>query len=785
MTARRVSSEVRRRYSTLVIGVGMSAVFVLAIALSPQSPGHLAAHGTARAVPSRDSESAKLAAEASGAANPVTDTVSSQALAQQPSWNAKPRVVRYHGYQIQVPGSWPVYNLAKDPSRCVLLSTHAVYLGTPGNDQSCPASAIGRTETLLIEPLGPAGIPSSAIVLSGASAALSERAALPATAAATHMFQVAVPAAGVLVTATYNTNEPRLRAMLAGARVTGEAAAPGAGSSSPAKSHAASSGSSSTAAPSPSAASGGASAQVQSVLTVAANQVTGSATPGQALRLTSVIGSGLGLDTCTVPSAATMTKWLASPYRVIGTYVGGMNWACSYGNLSASWVQRAAAEGWRFAPVWAGRQAPCSSISGVTVIDPAHAAAEGRAEASSAVAAARSLGFGQGTPVYFDMESYQPSTSCTRAVVNFLGGWTQALHAAGYVSGVYSSAASGIKDLAAAYNSAGYPRPDDIWIADWNGEPVFTDQYAPNTEWANHQRLEQYNGPHDEEWGGATLSIDSDAIDGQVAGVPTVPDLPTAAESALPSELAVAPGKTASVELTLHDEHQAGVNAQWRVSVPGGMSAKPDSGTVSLLPGAAYSVTVSLTIAASLAPGRYLVPIAATSGSRAIADAFVLVSVVLPGESLPTHYPVVLYAADAGDMAVAAQVGRNLALPPGDVTGSFSQAWKDTAGNEDLVLAVGQAAANALYLNVCGWTDPAGLPAGSTPFYYPGYPLRNVPGRDYFELASAPTAAETALLTTQLTQYALAGTLPNYGNEPAAATPPTLSCQGAPDITVP
>ncbi|HET9082085.1 MAG TPA: DUF1906 domain-containing protein [Trebonia sp.] len=785
----RASAEVRRRYFAFAAVGAMGLVFSLAIVLPLRASGHPAAHGsaspavtargTAGAVPSRDSEAAKLAAEANGATNPVTDTSAAQILPQQPSWNAAPKVVRYHGYQFRVPGSWPVYNLATHPSQCVLFSTHAVYLGTPGNAQRCPASAVGRTEALLIQPLNSATIQASAIKLNGGSAALPERAALPAAAAADHMFQVEVPGAGVLVTATYGTQEPRLRSVLAGATIVGQAAAPGARSRSPGPSGSGSSALGGSAAP------GASSAAKQSVMTVAADSLTSSVTSAPASPLTSMVGSGLGMDTCTAPSISTMTAWLASPYRVIGTYLGGMNWACDYGNFSATWVQRVAAEGWRFAPLWVGRQAPCVTIQGIAVIDPSHAVAEGESEAESAVAAARRFGFGQGTPIYFDMEGYQPTRGCTSAVVNFLGGWTRELHAAGYLSGFYSSAASGIKDLAAAYNKSGYPRPDDIWIAFWNGEPVLTNPYVPNAYWANHQRLHQYSGPHDEKWGGATLDIDADAVDGQVVGMPAVPDLPRPAESALPSELTVAPGKAVSVKMTLHGVPRTPVDVQWRVGTPRGMSAKPGYGTVYLWPGALYSVTISLQTAANLAPGRYVVPIAVTSGSHAVTDAFVLVSVVSPGKWLPTRYPVVLYAADATDIATAAQVSRELALPPGDVTGSFSQAWKDTSSGKDLVLAVGQAAANALYFNFCGWTNPAGWPAGSTPFYYPGYPLRNLPGRDYFELASTSTTAGTTLLATQLAQYALGGPLPNYGSEPVAATPPTLRCLGAPNVGVP
>ena len=777
-------------------------MFALAVAVGPGSSGHSVAHGTASpgatapaspsatapatagTVPAQDSTSAKLAAETTAAANPVADALGS---AQQPSWSAKPRVVHYLGYQFQVPSSWPVYNLATDPSKCVLFSTHAVYLGTPGSGQNCPASAIGRTEALLIQPASSANTSASAVVVGSWSAALPEDAALPSTTATTHMFQVEIPKAGVLVTATYGTNEAGLRSILARATITGQTAASGtsshvsgSGSSTPDSSG---SSSSSPAALGGSAAPTASSASGQS-MTVGATS-SGATPSAQTSQLTSMVGSGLGLDTCTAPSTSTMNKWLASPYRVIGTYLGGMNWACNYGNFSASWVSQTAAQGWRFAPLWVGRQAPCSTIPGVTVINPPQAAAEGESEARAAVGSAKKFGFGKGAPIYFDMEGYDPTGSCSSAVVNFLGGWTRELHVYGYVSGVYSSAASGINDLVATYGSSGSSRPDDIWFADWIGTPVLTASYVPSTYWSNHQRLHQYSGPHDEEWGGATLDIDSDAADGLVVGQSSVPDSAGPAESATPSELTAAPGSPAEVTLTLHGLPETSIDVQWQVDVPRGMSAAPNSGTVDLTAGGLYSATVSLTPATSLAPGRYLVPITVSSGSHTIAEAYVLATVVRSGGSLPTHSPLVLYAADKGDMAIAAQIARSLALPASNVTGKFKQAWMDTAGNKDLVIAVGEPAANALYFNACGWTDPAGWPASSTPFYYPAYPLRSPPGRNYFELASTPTTAGTTQLTTQLTQYVLTGTLPSYGSQQVAPTPPALSCEGSANVPVP
>jgi len=39
----------------------------------------------------------------------------------------------------------------------------------------------------------------------------------------------------------------------------------------------------------------------------------------------------------------------------------------------------------------------------------------------------------------------------------------------------------------------------------------------PDAAWSNHQRVRQYEGDHNETWGGLTLAIDSDVLDGVVA----------------------------------------------------------------------------------------------------------------------------------------------------------------------------------------------------------------------------------------------------------------------------
>src|SRR5580700_3567653 len=60
------------------------------------------------------------------------------------------KTVKYDGYAVSVPASWPVYNLNQDPRQCVRYDVHAVYLGPPGPDQNCPPNLVGRVGTVSI-----------------------------------------------------------------------------------------------------------------------------------------------------------------------------------------------------------------------------------------------------------------------------------------------------------------------------------------------------------------------------------------------------------------------------------------------------------------------------------------------------------------------------------------------------------------------------------------------------------------------------------------------------------
>ena len=62
------------------------------------------------------------------------------------------RSVHFDGRTVQVPQTWPVYRLDRNPGMCVRMDRRAVYLGAPSAQQRCPADAMGRRRAILVEP---------------------------------------------------------------------------------------------------------------------------------------------------------------------------------------------------------------------------------------------------------------------------------------------------------------------------------------------------------------------------------------------------------------------------------------------------------------------------------------------------------------------------------------------------------------------------------------------------------------------------------------------------------
>jgi peptidoglycan hydrolase-like protein with peptidoglycan-binding domain len=383
------------------------------------------------------------------------------------------QTVTYRGYRIEVPADWQVVDLAENPRACLRFDRPAVYLGEPADQNDCPSRVVGRTAGLVVEPI----TARSARQATAATARTPRgKATAPSAVSSNDTIQVAVEDAGVLVTAAHTPGTEQLvRGVLASAELTAGAR----------RTELPRAAQQSDAAP----------------LAAAGPQ------PGNYL--------GKGFDACTAPSQAAMNAWQASsPYSAVGVYISGSFRGCAQPNLTASWVTNQTNNGWRLFPIDVGRQAPCTNYSLKMSADPATAKSQGVSAAAAAITAASNLGIPPGSAIYSDIEAYTSTASCKAAVLSYLSGWTERLHASGYLSGFYSSAASGIKDAASEYNNSAYTRVDHLFYAWWNGAAdTNTGTYVPSTYWSNHQRIHQYVGEVTESYGGYSINIDRDYLD--------------------------------------------------------------------------------------------------------------------------------------------------------------------------------------------------------------------------------------------------------------------------------
>jgi hypothetical protein len=236
--------------------------------------------------------------------------------------------------------------------------------------------------------------------------------------------------------------------------------------------------------------------------------------------------SGPGFDACTAPSQNLMTTWLsASPYRAVGIYTSGINRFCTQPELTASWVSAQQTAGWHLLPIHMGLQPYCTTSNKEHRFTAANAASSGRAAADEAVTAARNLGLASETAIFLDVEAYSTTDSaCRTAVLAYQSAWTARLHDLGFLSGFYSSLASGVADQVTAYPSTSWVRPDYLWFARYDGVATVTNSAIPESYWP-HRRIKQYQSPAQtggaETWGGVSLSVDRNQLD--VTKVPETP----------------------------------------------------------------------------------------------------------------------------------------------------------------------------------------------------------------------------------------------------------------------
>ncbi len=183
--------------------------------------------------------------------------------------------------------------------------------------------------------------------------------------------------------------------------------------------------------------------------------------------------------------------------------------------------------GWGLIPTVVGYQSPCTSSTTTAKLsyDPPTAEQQGRGEADIAVTDATNIGLTAGSifiTTWNDTTRRSPDTlGCRTATVAFLKGWTERIRELGYKSGTYGSPKNAQEDWQFLPPAS---RMDAIWMARWDNVmsvwTYVTFPTFPTNVWDNHQRIKQWQAPHNETWGGITFNIDGNIADGPVAGIP-------------------------------------------------------------------------------------------------------------------------------------------------------------------------------------------------------------------------------------------------------------------------
>ncbi len=261
---------------------------------------------------------------------------------------------------------------------------------------------------------------------------------------------------------------------------------------------------------------------------------------------------GQGFDTCEIPTVNQLENWMAgSPYEAVNLYIGGSCRFCSNSGLTPENLVQIEDQGWKFIPTWVGPQSSCSSSCGGRKIsnNTTTAYQQGLDEAEAALAKAVELDLaapdGSGAVIYYDLEAFNLSSSstCRNAAQSFVSGWSKGLRDNGSTAGLYgATCGSFFSDFATIDNP-----PDAIWAAYWaysfynSNASVWNLLCLDNALWPDQQRIRQYAGDHFESWGGTSIRIDSNVLNGIVdslyTGTTATPS-PTATETQQPTATA-------------------------------------------------------------------------------------------------------------------------------------------------------------------------------------------------------------------------------------------------------
>jgi len=673
--------------------------------------------------------------------------VGSLALPARAVANPEPTVT-YAGVTVPVPAGWDVVDLDASDAVCVRLDRPTIYLGTPPEQEQCPAHAVGRAETLWIGPTTAA----EKAERGGRSWARSTARGVVHRHEASAEQSLVLTARGLSVRTTWGAGGERATAAALDAMTVSAEPQPV-----PGRRPAAERTPPAPAPPSNSPLPGGSKQHEVSIAPASYTvPVAAAAVPtGRPLY------GGMAFDACAAPALTSLQAWRQSPYAAVGIYTSGTMRACPFRGGSA-WVDGAVAQGWGLIPIHVGLQAPCVQQANLSLMsrDVPTARSQGVSEARVAIAGAQAVGLGAGSALYVDLENYSMTDpGCSAATVAFVSGWTQELRRQGYVSGAYGGPGSLMRDMSNAVTSGDptFVAPDHIWVAHWNQlqttRDTYSPQFYPDAYWSQHQRMRQYAGDHTETWGGVALNIDSNWADLALPGNPV--------RTTYSSPTTSGPGSDGFVF--------TGSMSYWRAAPGSGERGKafwtgPSSSSTEfngatwsmVLPAGSYRVEANVPDASTATLGRYTITDA--QGSRSLS--------INQGAGSGWR-PVGTALAQAG-RAVTVHLGDNAG---GDTT---KRIWADgvrfiSAAAPGAPLSVTAVAGNGSA--VVTWTA---APDNDTPVQ--SYVVTASPGGQRVSVSGSATAATVAGLangtTYSFTVTAMSSTGTGAASEPSNAVLP-------------
>ena len=226
----------------------------------------------------------------------------------QAATSSRWRTVTFDGVSLRVPHAWKVLDLSRHRHACPRLDIRAVYLGTPGPDPRCPAAGVGRAQAVWIRRADPAS--PDAREATAATMIAGQPGRTDSGHPVSHSALVDVlPGAGVQVSIPFGGDRALARRIQATIRLS-------------------------------------AAARSRHGDRPAAAAALARPMPKPAAAPAQTPYTGGGFDTCGAPAASVMADWLASPYRAVGIYIGGINRACAQPNLTAGWIRQIQQQGW-------------------------------------------------------------------------------------------------------------------------------------------------------------------------------------------------------------------------------------------------------------------------------------------------------------------------------------------------------------------------------------------------------------------------------------------------------